>query len=243
MQQPESIKRPPGRPGTSCLAARRLAAFGKSLWAVFVPQLCVGCETTVGPLDGWLCRDCTAAVSSNARPRSRTVALAGGRTLGISYALDYNPVVSRVVTQMKYADKPGLAALLAPFMDFALAGPVCEGTAVMPVPIHASKRRERGYNQSELLANLLAPMRGLKVDADCLLKMKNTVSQTRLERQSRIRNVTGSFGIRRSHGPVSARALLIDDVVTTGSTLRECAEAVLAAGAREVSACVVASSQ
>jgi len=127
-------------------------------------------------------------------------------------------------------------------MDSALAGPVPEDTAVVPVPVHPSRRRERGYNQSELLAARIAYLRGLSLKSGILLKTRNTGSQTGLEREERVENVVGSFGLRRPDRLSGRKILLVDDVVTTGSTLRECARALLESGAREVSACVAASS-
>jgi ComF family protein len=156
--------------------------------------------------------------------------------------LEYTPLVSKLVTELKYGDKPGLAGLLAPLMNSALPGPVAEGTAVVPVPVHPSRKRERGYNQSKLLAERIARLRGLPLECGVLLKTKNTVSQTGLERNRRMDNVAGSFGLRRPDRLSGLRVLLVDDVVTTGSTLKECACALLESGAMEVSACVAASS-
>jgi ComF family protein len=127
-------------------------------------------------------------------------------------------------------------------MNSALTGPVAEDTALVPVPVHPSRRRERGYNQSELLAARLARLRGLRMERDVLLKIRKTGSQTWLEREERMENVIGSFGLRRSERLSGRRVLLIDDVVTTGSTLKECTRVLMESGAMEVSACVVASS-
>jgi competence protein ComFC len=74
------------------------------------------------------------------------------------------------------------------------------------------------------------------------VKSRKTVSQTTLERDRRVSNVVGCFNARRPQSFRLDRALLVDDVVTTGSTLRECARALLAAGTKEISACAVAGS-
>jgi ComF family protein len=167
---------------------------------------------------------------------------AGSLELTVSYALDYSCTVSKLITELKYGDKPGLAGLLAPLMNSALTGPIAEDTVMIPVPVHASRRRERGYNQSELLAERIARMRGLSLERGVLVKTRNTGSQTGLERGQRMVNVADSFGVRSPDRLTGRRVLLVDDVVTTGSTLRECARAVLESGAVEVSACAAASS-
>jgi ComF family protein len=142
---------------------------------------------------------------------------------------------------MKYGDKPGLARLLVPFIGFAVGELMPAGTAAVPVPVHASKRRERGYNQSRILAEGLAKMKGFRV-RDVLKKRRMTVSQTTLERDRRLSNLVGCFTLRSPMGSPPERALLVDDVVTTGATLRECAWALRAAGTKEVTACAVAAS-
>lgn len=215
----------------------RLSGMGRTMLSLLLPPLCLGCETVLGSEERWLCAGCSLRISQSARPRTRTIA-----GLRISYALDYTSTVSKLITELKYGDKPGLAGVLARFMDSALAGPVPEDTAVVPVPVHPSRRRERGYNQSELLAARIARLRGLSLKSGILLKTSNTGSQTGLEREEREQNVVGSFGLRRPDRLSGRRILLVDDVVTTGSTLRECALALLESGAREVSACVAASS-
>ena len=196
----------------------------------------------LGPEDRWLCPACAVRLATSARPRTRTIGPGGAAALRVSYALNYGPVVSRLVTELKYGDKPGLAGLLASLMGCALSVPAPEDTVVLPVPIHSSRKRERGYNQSELLAARLVGTRGLLMRSDLLRKTRNTTSQTAVDKHARVTNVVGSFGVRRVGLLKGRRIVLIDDVVTTGSTIRECAKVVLKSGAREVSACVVASS-
>jgi predicted amidophosphoribosyltransferase len=100
------------------------------------------------------------------------------------------------------------------------------------VPLHPLRLRQRGFNPAGLLAGALGRARGLAVDAAGLKRIRNTPSQTRLARDLRARNVAGVFRARRR--PLPKRIWLVDDVVTTGSTLREAARTLRAAGARAV---------
>ena len=159
----------------------------------------------------------------------------------VRYSLRYTPRVSRIIAEMKYGDKPGLAGLLVPFIAFAVGDRMPKGTVVIPVPIHPSKRRERGFNQSRILAEAIARRKGLGFD-DVLVKKRTTVSQTTLAREQRPGNVAGCFEVSRSRSTAIEEALLVDDVVTTGSTLKECALALLGAGIEEITACTVAGS-
>ena len=113
---------------------------------------------------------------------------------------------------------------------------VDERRALVPVPLAATRKRERGYNQSELLARALSRHWGIPVWAACVERVKRTASQTRLTPGERRRNVSGAF--RAVPAAVSFRGahlVLVDDVVTTGATLNECATALHAAGARILS--------
>lgn len=134
-----------------------------------------------------------------------------------------------------HATADGIAARMA-----RLAWPIDvveERAALIPVPLAASRERERGYNQSERLARALATRWNLPVWARSLERSRATRTQTRLTPGDRLRNVRGAFRTTSSARNLLAGAhvVLVDDVVTTASTLNECAYALCAGGARIVS--------
>ena len=112
-----------------------------------------------------------------------------------------------------------------------------ERALLVPVPLAASRQRQRGYNQSECLARALAPFWGVPVRVDLLVRSRSTATQTRLTPEERVRNVHGAFAsaagartaLRGTH------VVLVDDVVTTAATLNACAAVLHDAGARIVS--------
>jgi ComF family protein len=136
----------------------------------------------------------------------------------------------RAVHLLKYEGWRRVAASLA----FPVAThPTLAGDPVLiPVPLGAARRRSRGYNQSEELARALGGRCGLPV-SHCLTRNRETRSQTALTPEERAANLRAAFVVR---GEVPARVVLVDDVFTTGATLRSAAEALLAAGATRVSA-------
>lgn len=107
------------------------------------------------------------------------------------------------------------------------------------VPLHADRVAERGFNQAGLLAEGLSRLSGTPV-CTSLTRVRNTPSQTDLSARQRRRNVADAFAVADPRGIKNSVVVLVDDVATTGATLRECARTLLRAGAREVRAITVA---
>ena len=111
-------------------------------------------------------------------------------------------------------------------------------TVIVPMPLARQRRRQRGFNQAELLAAVVGRQLGLKRDGKCLARTRHAPPQRSLPRAARLRNLRGAFAVRR---PLpGTRLALLADVATTGATARAAAEALLAAGAEEVHLWVVA---
>jgi len=122
-------------------------------------------------------------------------------------------------------------------LEFTKGIPPAAVDAVVPVPLHSSRMRSRGYNQSELLARHLSANSGLPVWADVLVRARPTRPQTELATPAeRKRNVAGAFEARKAWRLADAHILLLDDVFTSGSTMNECARVLRAAGASRVDA-------
>ncbi len=134
---------------------------------------------------------------------------------------------------------PMLGRLLA--QRAALAGWIDRVESIVPVPLHWTRRVWRGFNQSAPLARELARVCPNGRPAAGLLRVRPTPHQTRLPPSRRAANVRGAFGVRRRDGALKGRrVLLVDDVMTSGSTLGECARTLKRAGAAEVYVAVAA---
>lgn len=94
---------------------------------------------------------------------------------------------------------------------------------IMPVPIHAKKRRVRGFNQSELISDGISEVTGLAVDTVSLTRLVHSMTQTRRSRYDRWTNVEGIFRVMNASTLINKHILLVDDVITTGSTIESCA--------------------
>lgn len=122
-----------------------------------------------------------------------------------------------------------------------------ETMVMLPIPLHASRFRERGFNQAELLAQVAERelhRKGYRVELDTtlLLRRRATESQTGLSREQRRENIRGAFMVAAPENLENRTVLLVDDVMTTGATIAECARVLLNAGARSVLAATVARS-
>jgi competence protein ComFC len=105
---------------------------------------------------------------------------------------------------------------------------------IIPVPLYPSRKRERGYNQSRILAEEVSKTISVPLAEKVLIRKKKTKDQTHLSPEERERNVKGAFVVRANLTLQGKKVILVDDVITTGSTLKECARVLKEAGAREV---------
>jgi competence protein ComFC len=111
---------------------------------------------------------------------------------------------------------------------------------IIPVPLHPKRKKERGFNQAQIIAKELARIKGIELGDKLLLKVKNVPPQTSLRVEERAKNVSGAFLVTQKEKIKKKVVLLVDDVYTTGSTIRECSFALRKAGVKEVKALTVA---
>jgi ComF family protein len=154
----------------------------------------------------------------------------------------YRGSLEKVLHAFKFKRHDFFAAPLAELVESVIrARGDLDFDAVVPVPMHRAKLRRRGYNQAELLARALARRLGLRCETALLTKTRDSSAQSRLARNERAANVRDAF--RASPRVASRRILLVDDVITTGETIRACARALADAGAKRIAAAVVAKTE
>ena len=148
----------------------------------------------------------------------------------------FDGMAAVVVKRLKYSTREEFAPFMAARMLDTLAeeyrGRVFD--LVVPVPLHRSREGDRGFNQSLLLAEVIAAGLNLPCHSKALRRIRATPSQTRLTRDQRANNISGAFAVSRPLAVRDKRLLLVDDVFTTGATLNECARMLRAAGAASV---------
>jgi ComF family protein len=150
----------------------------------------------------------------------------------------YGGWMRRGIHLLKYENEPARAPSLAHF----LATPAATLPAfdlLVPAPLHRSRHKRRGYNQAELLATELSKLIAMPA-GNCLVRTRSTSQQVGLDGEQRRQNVAGAFEVQDASLVVGKRIVLVDDVMTTGSTLNACAETLVAAGAVWVGALTLA---
>lgn len=183
------------------------------------PPWCPGCARSLAGTgaDVTHCRDCRRRPSGFAWARA---------------ACAYEGVAKECVVQLKYHRQLGLVGPMArQMLAAARTLPPVAAEALVPVPLHAARQRERTFNQAGVLAESLGAALGLPVLAHALLRRRATAPQHTLEAPARRANVAGCFAIRQPALVRGRSLLLVDDVVTTGATAQACARALRAAGA------------
>jgi ComF family protein len=206
-----------------------------------LPPVCPGCGAEGEPV----CVRCRAALQARAAlPPGTPLGIADGPPhplLQLEWCAPFAGVTRRALHALKYAGERRLAGPLGEAVAARWRHAGAGGDLFVPLPVHEARRRERGYDQAELLAAAAAAGLGLPWEA-ALARTRATVPQYRLDRRRRATNVRDAFEVRAGWTPrVAGRwVVLVDDVVTTGATLVAAAEALLDAGALAVSAVTVA---
>ncbi len=150
--------------------------------------------------------------------------------------LVYDEASRFLVARLKYADQTYAAPSYGPWLARAGAELLADATLLAPVPLHRWRLLRRRYNQAALLADAVQRACAVSYCPDLLLRHRQTSPQVGLSAEARQRNVAGAFQIRTKHLAAipEARVVLIDDVMTTGATLCECARVLMRAGAARV---------
>lgn len=246
-------------------ASRLFRATAESLFSVLFPSDCRICQTAltristlpvceaclskVEPLSGLICNICgekffSRFVETEEGPRCgmcRRVAPPFRRA--VAYGA-YDGALRDLIHLLKYQRVHPVAPLLAGYLMKAIS-PVAlpEAMLVVPVPLFKTKRRDRGFNQAEEIARAFVDRcrsSSIQLETSSLVRTRETASQTGLTRHQRRANMRGAFSVSRPERIAGRDILIVDDVMTTGTTAGECARVLLRSGAKQVFVATVA---
>lgn len=225
-----------------------IGTLAHDLISLFFPRFCATCEKPLIRSEQLLCTECRVKI-----PRVRRDPLTLKRLeerlhgsvnfmhVTAYYKFHKSGLTQQFLHKMKYADRPDIASQAGRWFGAELETTFPAGTfdLVVPVPLHRSKERRRGYNQSARIAEGVAWSTGIPLKP-ALQRIRKGDSQTHKSRIERWNNVAGIFRIQHRDLVAGKHILLVDDVVTTGATLESCGSTLLDAGASQVSAAALA---
>ncbi len=184
------------------------------------PPRCFVCKTFVHES---FCPNCRSAIEFVNRFENGAFCIAA-----------YKGNMKKAVKALKFRKKKRLGDDLGLILAANL--PQTTADIIIPVPLHKSRLKERGFNQSELIAASLSKFRDIPVISNALIRIKQTIPQFELKKHEREENVRGAFEVMNRESIYNKDIILLDDICTTGSTINECKKMLLMSGARSVTA-------
>ncbi len=236
--------------------ASTLRTAGRTTLDLVYPPCCGLCGDRISSDQRVICDDCEAGLLSIHAPYCERCShpldapmascpVCPGRTFYFDGAFSgflFNRPLQELVHQLKYRNRPGIGRFLGSLLAKRVEREprIPHITALVPVPLHPLRERERGYNQSACIARGISDETGIPILDDILVRNRNTPTQTSLSSEARTVNMEGVFTVNRVATVRDATVSLIDDIFTTGATLNSCARALLQAGAARVFALTIA---
>ncbi len=216
--------------------AEKLIHIFKGFLGLLFPQKCLGCGTK----NVILCDKCL-----NSLPEAPVTEMRG-----IFAATSYqDEIVKKAIRLLKYHGIKSLAEPLAELIyrrlkeiRFPLGNRISKSDCmIIPIPLSKKRHRERGFNQTELIGRFLSDKMSIRMAANVLYKIKETISQVEIkDREKRLKNLEGAFEVKNAEIIKNKNIILIDDIATTGATLSEARRILKTAGAKKVIGLVVA---
>lgn len=209
-----------------------MKVIAKNFLNLLYPLHCLGCQTPLEAMNELhLCEHCIASINHNAMPPFELDDLP---VLAYSACI-YDGALKELVHQFKYRGKTVLAKIFSKLMiNHIKDNPeIADVDLVTVVPLHKERLREREFNQSLLIANPISKEYFIML-TNTLEKTRKTRYQNELLKSERLKNLKGAFSVSLKADIKDKNILLIDDVMTTGSTLSECAKILLGGGAKNV---------
>jgi ComF family protein len=224
---------------------------------LFPPQ-CLNCDARV-PTHGTLCLACWQQIHFISEPMCHACGLPFDYDIGenalCAPCLNERPLYlqaratfrydehsRKLITRFKYSDQTQLAEIYGAWLAKAGGQLLAQTDIIIPVPLHYFRFVHRRFNQSALLANILSKKTGIRHIPNALKRSRQTTPQTGLTRKQRETNVKGAFTINNRYASTikGKNILLIDDVITTGSTIEQCTKTLLKSGAAQVNVLTLA---
>lgn len=217
--------------------------------SLFFPKYCLSCDNALVKGEMMICTLCMLEMpqtdyhKSPENPLSRRLSY----RIPVKHAMalfkfSKSGRVQHLLHQLKYRNHPEIGVMLGEFYGEKMRGESgvrSDVDLIIPIPLHPARKRKRGYNQSAKFAEGLSERLEVPFTDDLLERRIKTETQTRKSKLSRWENISGVFGLKVPESIKGKKVLLVDDVITTGSTLEACSQVLIEQGCQELSiACI-----
>lgn len=204
---------------------------------VFFPRTCGFCNKKIN--ERYTCRKCLNIIEYYHEMVVITTTVGEMYCDKIFSALNYEGILKNKMLSYKFHDAKYLGVCFAELLVKLIKKHNLKADIIVAVPISKERLRERGYNQSEVIAKKVSELIGIKYQKNILLKIANNLRQSELSLYERKENVKNVYSIKNIENVKDKKVILIDDIFTTGATLNECAKVLKQSGALEVIALTV----
>lgn len=204
-----------------------------------MPQVCLNCESKIYNFDGLICSDCGFLL----KKLENNFTDNGQISMINLYPFENDKPIQKILHSLKYEKMKTIGRKLGRELGKEIQLKVKERfDMIAPVPLHITKERERTYNQSEYICKGIGDVLKIRVENKLVRRVRYTESQARLDRDARQSNVRGAFEVNPKFKDkiMGKNIILVDDVITTGATIMECASALIKGGCGKVLASSIA---
>lgn len=211
----------------------------KYLTELVFPPVCVFCNKKISRSHTFedVCRSCLSQIPFRTKSKSRIKCLEKRNSdsidvfikfnIDVIIACYYEKIIRKSLVSMKFYENAHMKNILGSITSYAIKSQNELFDAIVPIPLHSDRLRERGYNQAELLAEKVSQKIGIPIMNDCLIRKKKTNRQSEMERyEDRLQNVSNAFYCTKPEKLIGKNLLLIDDVLTSGETMISAAGAI-----------------
>jgi ComF family protein len=230
------------------LMKKAVASIWNNLVGFIYPRLCLGCNRSLLAQEKILCIGCSELLPHtnyhHIRDNATFQRLEGRINLGFATSFGYytkDGLLQYLVRELKYKGNQSVGTFLGHKLNSAIKSQINTEMPdlVVPVPLHHLKQVSRGFNQSALIATVIASACGLPLNTENLVRIRDTDSQTRKGRAQRVENIKDAFLVKAKDAFADKHVLLVDDILTTGATIEACALTLQEAGAVKISVATI----
>ncbi len=213
----------------------------ENLLQIIYPPICLNCETIIRqftPINK-ICSNCLSSCQAVPSQFLQTQVLDRLQPCHIDklfVVVEFNPTIQSIIHHIKYQKMNRLAVDTANWAikNFLIDKFVFKNGWIIPIPLHPVREKERGYNQSTYIAKGFFTEIPSYIHTGLLFRTRQTKSQTELYREERQQNVAGAFRLKNEGEIIGKEVILVDDVITTGATMNECARVLKDNGVKNV---------